>query len=336
MYYKDSLRYRQGWLGIATLLILLFHFPIKIRGLWALQTFGYGGVDICLFASGAGCFFSLCGNDDAGAFLRRRLRRLAPACILTIGFWLVFRFVIGQFDVPMAVGNLLGLQSFTNRGLEFNWYISAILLVYIMAPYFKACAERFSPIGKVLFLVFLLICTVPFWNVNGYMIIVSRLPIFYAGMLLGDLSKRGVRVKSAHIIWMAVSFVVGILTLWLCYWNLTPYLWSHGLFWLPFLLIVPPLCIGLSLFLTLLNKWKVVRRIPSFLSHIGDYSLELYLMQVLWVVMTPTFINKFRLQAHSDAVWTAGVVAVILGSLILKQCTKVLDRYSHKKARTIS
>ena len=336
MYYKDSLRYRQGWLGIATLLILLFHFPIKIRGLWALQTFGYGGVDICLFASGAGCFFSLCGNDDAGAFLRRRLRRLAPACILTIGFWLVFRFVIGQFDVPMAVGNLLGLQSFTNRGLEFNWYISAILLVYIMAPYFKACAERFSPIGKVLFLVFLLICTVPFWNVNGYMIIVSRLPIFYAGMLLGDLSKRGVRVKSAHILWMAVSFVVGILTLWLCYWNLTPYLWSHGLFWLPFLLIVPPLCIGLSLFLALLNKWKVVRRIPSFLSHIGDYSLELYLMQVLWVVMTPTFINKFRLQAHSDAVWTAGVVAVILGSLILKQCTKVLDRYSHKKARTIS
>lgn len=336
MYYKDSLRYRQGWLGIATLLILLFHFPIKIRGLWALQTFGYGGVDICLFASGAGCFFSLCGNGDVGAFLKRRLHRLAPACILTIGFWLVFRFVIGQFDVPMAVGNLLGLQSFTNRGLEFNWYISAILLFYFLAPYLKVGAERFSPVGKVLLLLFLLICTVPFWNVNGYMIIVTRLPIFYAGMLLGDLSKRGVRVKSAHILWMAVSFVVGILTLWLCYWNLTPYLWSHGLFWLPFLLIVPPLCIGLSLFLALLNKWKVVRRIPSFLSHIGDYSLELYLMQVLWVVMTPTFINKFRLQAHSDAVWTAGVVAVILGSLILKQCTKVLDRYSHKKARTIS
>ena len=56
----------------------------------------------------------------------------------------------------------------------------------------------------------------------------------------------------------------------------------------------------------------------------------------LWVVMTPTFINKFRLQAHSNAVWIAGVGAVILGSLILKQCIKVLDRYSHKKARTIS
>ncbi len=335
MYYKDLLRHRQGWLGFATLLVLLFHLPIKIRGLWYFQTFGYGGVDICLFASGAGCFYSLCGNGDVGAFLRRRIKRIAPACMLTIGFWLVFRFVMGQFDISMAVGNLLGLQSFTGRGSEFNWYISAIFLFYILAPYLKLGAERFSPVGKVLLLLFLLVCTVPFWKVNGYMIIVTRLPVFYAGMLLGDLSKRDVQIKRSHVIWLLVAFTAGILTLWVCYWQLTPYLWSHGLFWLPFLLIVPPLCIGLSGLMAVLERWKATGIIPSFLALVGDYSLELYLMQVLWVVMTPTFINKFRLQAYTDGVWIAGVGAVILGSFILKQCTKLLDRHYHKKAQGV-
>ena len=327
MHYKDILRHRQSWLGFATLLVLLFHLPIKVRCLWYLQTFGYGGVDICLFASGLGCYYSLCANGDVGAFFKRRIKRIAPACVLTIGFWLVFRFVMGQIDLSMAVGNLLGLQSFTGRGLEFNWYISAIFLFYLLAPYLKLGAERSSPVGKVLLLVFLLVCIVPFWKNNGYMIIVTRLPIFYAGMLLGDLSKRNVRLKWSHGIFMLAAFVVGIVALLFCYRQLTDYLWSYGLFWLPFLLIVPPLCVGLSVLLSALERKKLTRPLLSFLNLVGAYSLELYLMQVLWVVMTPALINKFHLHAYTDPVWGAGVVAVVFGSFVLRRCTIVLGRF---------
>ncbi len=321
MYYKELLPYRQSWLGFATLLVLLFHLPVKIPGLWYLQTFGYGGVDICLFASGVGCFYSLCGNGDVGAFLRRRLKRIAPGCILTIGFWLVFRFLMGQFDLSMAVGNLLGLQSFTGRGLEFNWYISAIVLFYILAPYLKLGAERSTPVGKVLILGFLLVCILPFLRNNGYMIIVTRLPIFYAGMLLGDLSKRDLRVKSSHGVLLLGALIAGIFALLYCYRHFTDYLWSYGLFWLPFLLIVPPLCLGLSRLLVILEKWRLTRPVNSFLELVGAYSLELYLMQVLWVVMTPAVINKFDLDPIADLVWVGGIAAVVLGSLLLKWCT---------------
>ncbi len=330
MGYKDLLRHRQGWMGFATLLVLLFHLPIKIRCLWYLQTFGYGGVDICLFASGLGCYYSLCANGDVGAFLKRRIKRIAPGCVLTIGFWLVYRLVMGQIDLPMAVGNLIGLQSFTARGYEFNWYISAILLCYILAPYLKLGAERSTPVGKVLLLTFLLICIIPFLKNNGYMIIVTRLPIFYAGMLLGDLSKRDVGVKRSHGFMMLAAFVLGIAALLFCYRRLTEYLWSYGLFWLPFLLITPPLCVGLSCLLELLARCKIGRYIASFLSLVGNYSLELYLMQVLWVVITPTFISKFRLDSVTDWVWGAGVIAVIIGSLVLRWCT---DKYNQIKRK---
>ena len=333
MYYKDLLRYRQSWLGFATLMILLFHLPIKIGFLRYLQTFGYGGVDICLFASGVGCYYSLWGNPEVGAFLRRRVKRMTPACLTVIGIWLLFRFAIGQIDVPMAIGNLLGLQSFTDRGYEFNWYISAIFLFYFLAPYLKAGTDRSFPRGVPLLLLFLILCTIPFFRVNNYMIIVTRLPIFYLGMVLGALSKRDRPIKGAHCILMILSFMAGILFLWLSYRKLTAHLWSYGLFWYPFILIVPPLCTGLSCLLRLLEKWKLTRLVHSFLALIGDYSLELYLMQVLWVVMTPAFINKFDLHRFTDQVWIAGVAAVILGSIVLKRCTLGLERLQRKLSR---
>ncbi len=331
MYYKDLLRHRQSWLGFATLWILMFHLPIKIGFLSYLQTFGYGGVDICLFASGVGCYYSLCGNSDVGAFLKRRVKRMAPACLTVIAVWLLFRFTVGQFDIPMAVGNLLGLQSFTDRGQEFNWYISAIFLFYFLAPYLKAGTDKASPWGTLRLLLFLTVCTVPFLGVNNYMIIVTRLPIFYIGMILGSLSKREIRIKVFHWILLALSFVVGILFLWFSYKKLTAYLWSHGLFWYPFILIVPPLCAGLSCLLSVLEKWRFTRLISTVLSFVGDYSLELYLMQVLWVFMTPAFINKFDLDRFTDQIWAAGVVAVILGSFGLRLFTKLLNQLMNTK-----
>lgn len=326
MYYKDLLRHRQSWLGVATLWILLFHLPIKIEWLRYLKIFGYGGVDICIFASGIGCFYSLCSNSDVVTFMKRRIRRMAPTYLICVGLWFIFLSLVGELGFSMVIGNILGLQSFTGRDQDFNWYISAIFLLYLLAPYFKLIVERSTPIGKVLFTVFLLICSIPFWRLNSYMIIVTRLPIFYIGMVFADLCKKDTKLKGTHIMAMVMAFVVGIiLTVFFCI-RFTQQLWSHGLLWYPFILIAPTLCVGMSYSFSLLGKTKIGKAIVSCFSFIGDYSLELYLMQVLWVSMTPAFIAKFNLSQFSDWVWAAGIVALIIGSFVIRRLTMGLDR----------
>ena len=84
--FKDLLRFRNVWLGIAMIWIVLFHIPIEwpIKVLDFIINLGYAGVDICLFASGIGCYYSLTSNSDVGVFIKRRLNRIMPMYLIFI------------------------------------------------------------------------------------------------------------------------------------------------------------------------------------------------------------------------------------------------------------
>mgnify|MGYP003307083029 FL=1 len=72
---RTIIKYRSVWMGAAMLWIVFFHIPMELptAGLRLFRQLGYGGVDLCLFASGVGCFYSLSKDPDAGRFLGRRL-----------------------------------------------------------------------------------------------------------------------------------------------------------------------------------------------------------------------------------------------------------------------
>ena len=125
---KNILKHRDLWMGIAMLWIIWYHTNLKAPfvPLEHLRILGYGGVDICLFASGAGCYLSLCRDPDPGRFMKRRISRLFPTYLLFITIWILFGFLTGTMPMSAALGNLLGVQCFTGHGYYFNWYISAI------------------------------------------------------------------------------------------------------------------------------------------------------------------------------------------------------------------
>ena len=84
MYAKDLLRYRRVWLGIALIWVILFHCPLDFGLLSYFRAIGYGGVDICLFTSGIGCFYSLSSDSDVVGFMKRRVKKLMPTYIVFI------------------------------------------------------------------------------------------------------------------------------------------------------------------------------------------------------------------------------------------------------------
>lgn len=327
MHFKDLLRYRQVWLGVAVIWIILFHCPLDLGPLHFLQEFGYGGVDICIFASGIGCFYSLSSDSDVFHFMKRRIKRLAPTYVIFIIAWLAYQYIIGNFGFRMAIGNLFAFQNFTGHGKDFNWYISAIFLLYILAPYFKIMAERTTAVRKVIFLVFLLVCSIPFWNASTYIITITRLPIFYTGMLFADMCKRDKQIEKRDILGIVVAFVLGIVSLASFVVFAKQYLWSCGLYWYPFILITPPLCFVISCVSKILERTKVTKWIVDFLSLCGDYSFEVYLVHIPLIYILPVVIAKYNLSNIGSLVWAIGGLCIPIGCFVLRRLTVLLNRF---------
>lgn len=329
MRYKELLPFRNAWLGFAMLWVILIHTPFNLGPLNYLRAIGCGGVDICIFASGIGCFYSLSKDGNAGSFMVRRLKRLAPAYILFIVFWLFYQYCLGNFNFQMAIGNLFAIQTLTGLENDFNWYISAIFLLYVLAPYFKAAAEQ-STWKKHLFLLLLLIGSVPFWRVDAYMVIVTRVPIFYLGMLFADLCKKDKQIKKADVFCMAIAFVAGAIFAVGTYLYAREYLWSHGLYWYPFLFIAPPMCFAVSWIAMHLNKRKLTKPIVDFLSLCGDYSFELYLVHILLFSLVPTIMLRFGLTHIRNLLWFGCILCVPMGCFLLRRGALLLSRLFSK------
>jgi len=335
MYFKDLLKYRTVWLGVALIWVILYHWPINFGPLNVILESGYAGVDICFFASGAGCFYSLTKSPDVGSFMERRLKRLMPTYLVLIVVWLAYQYTLGNFGFQMAIGNLLALQNFSGRGNDFNWYIGAMILAYILAPYFKIVAEKASPLRKILFLIFLVICSIPFWYANTYIITITRLPLFFVGMLFADLCKKEKQISGKWTIAMITSFVLGIAALVVFNLRAKSMMWTCGLYWYPFILIIPPLCVAISCVSMVLEKTKVTKLFLSFLLLCGDYCFELYLVHVFLLLGIAQFIDAFNLSKFDSYIWIAGYIPLVLGCFLLRRVTKLLKNICSKLFRKI-
>ena len=88
-----TFRYRDAWLGLAMLLIIMYHssFRFSFYVLKILKAIGYFGVDICVFATGIGCYYSLEKDPDSLRFLQRRVKRLYPTYLCFVIPWMIWR-----------------------------------------------------------------------------------------------------------------------------------------------------------------------------------------------------------------------------------------------------
>lgn len=327
MYYKDLLRYRNAWMGIALIWVILFHtqIPFADRTLDVLRQTGYGGVDLCLFASGLGCFYSLSSDGDIGRFMTRRVKRIMPMYLLFMVFWLWYQHTLGKLGFQMAVGNLLAVQNFTGLGDAFNWYISALWLLYLLAPYFKTVIDRGSAWKKLLFFLLLLSFSIPFWSSNTLIITVTRLPIFYMGMLAADICRKERKLKVWHILPAAALLVLGAWLLVTALNDYGEYLWSHGLHWYPFILITPPACMFISLLMWGLEKTVVLKPVAWLFDLMGNYSLEMYLVHIPLIAILTDYITQNGLQDEQWKVWAAGCGLLAVGCGVLRLLTKAFN-----------
>lgn len=332
---KEVIKYRKIWMGFAILWVIFFHFGYKPPDpLAALQSSGYSGVDIFFFASGIGCYLSYSRDKNAAAFIKRRFIRIMPTYFVFIVIWCTYKVITDGMDFTTVLGNIFCVQDLTGKDGSFNWYFGAMWIFYLLTPYFVAVADKIKkPAGCVLFCLLLVLFSFPFWNVKALIIIVTRLPVYFLGMYLAKRSQ--VSDDKISLKFMLIATVLSIISMAafiVCYFKLHDELWNYGLWWYPFIITAPTICLYLSFISKQLEKKSVGQKILKAFSFIGSYTFELFLVHMFVFKEVSSMIME-RQPNHVIAIWFAALIPVAIGVAILYQLTKGVKKLIKKAAK---
>ena len=289
MRFQTLFKYRKNMMAAAIVMILLYH----TKGAWpeiALKkaaAYFYGGVDVFFFCSGVGCFFSYLGDCDPAAFLKRRAKRVLPIYLPFILVWIALHVIDGSITLPSALANLFGVHGFTGIKPVFNWYVSGMWLSYLLTPWLAPLAERCNTRTKAAgALLGLLLLSAAFWGDTELVIIMTRLPVFFVGMLFAAESRRREALTKTELMLLICAVPIGALLLWETPRFAADVVWNYGLAWYPLLLIAPGLCVLIAAASEGLSRFKAGQTVNRAVAFLGDLTFEIYLVH-FWAVEKP-------------------------------------------------
>lgn len=332
---KEVIKYRKIWMGFAILWVIFFHFGYKPPDpLAALQSSGYSGVDIFFFASGIGCYLSYSRDKNAAAFIKRRFIRIMPTYFVFIVIWCTYKVITDGMDFTTVLGNIFCVQDLTGKDDGFNWYFGAMWIFYLLTPYFVAVADKIKkPAGCVFFCLLLVLFSFPFWNAKALIIIVTRMPVYFLGMYLAKRSQESDdKISLKFMLIATVLSIISMAAFIVCYFKLHDELWNYGLWWYPFIITAPTICLYLSFICKQLEKKSAGQKILKAFSFIGSYTFELFLVH-LFVFKEVSSMIMERQPNHVIAIWFAALILVAIGAAILYQLTKGVNKLIKKAAK---
>lgn len=304
-------RFRAEQMGMAMLFVILFHVALpRSDAFFGLRRMGNLGVDMFLFLSGIGLWFSwtkglmenvtsvVIGSSPRPSSLKewlarwakfywRRLIRIYPAWLVLASLYYVPHFLdrpthTTEQWIDLFGDVLINWDFWLHDELTF-WYIPATMMLYIFAPPYMELIRR-HPVYRWLVVVMVMWCILvqyvtPIHQSVGHIeIFWSRVPIFFLGINMGE-AVRKKHTLDGQSIWMIwIMFLMTLLTsVWLEQ-------MKHGHF---------PLFLERMLYIpltvtTILLLNRVFRRTPKWFNSIvawfGGLSLEAYMIHIQFVL----------------------------------------------------
>lgn len=278
-------RYRGELMGMAMIFIILFHIGLPRNDMFfGLRRMGNVGVDMFLFLSGIGLWFSWAKHPNVKRFFKRRYLRIYPAWLIIACLYYIPRFhgggIMAWIDL---VGDItINWDFWLHDELTF-WYIPATMMLYIFAPPYMELIKR-HPVYRWLPVVMIMWCILvqyvtPIHHAVGHLeIFWSRVPIFFIGINMGEMVRKKETLDGMSI-WMIIILFVATLAS-----SIFLEQQKHGQF--P-LYIERMLYIPLTITSILLLN-RVFRRTPKWFNNafkfVGALSLESYLIHIHFVL----------------------------------------------------
>jgi len=266
-------------MGFATLIVAFFHcysfhftkiFKSQVVGQLFdfIRKTGNVGVDIFLFLSAIGLYFSFSKNSNIKSFYKKRLLRILPAVIIVaIIYYSYLKVKIGVF-----IQNILLISLFT-RGNRDLWYFSLIIILYFLYPFIHKIIDKKDIKGLLGMLLTIFGLTILLYNIDYSFyqkieIALTRIPVFLIGVYVG---KNVYNKKEIPSYLMIINFIVLITSLLLIYkGGYKYYIVVRYLYCL--------LGISIVFMISFIHTYLKNKIVDKFLTFIGKYSMEVYLI----------------------------------------------------------
>ena len=264
---KDISTYRSELMGWAILWIMMLHFTFnQIKPLGFIAQYGFSGVDIFLFVSGLGLYYSLEKKHYLIHYYIKRGLRIFPTYYI-IGF--IDRVCLCHENIFTYLFRFTTI-GFWTCGVYYDWFIPSLLVLYILSPYIKTI------IDKRLFLIIFIIVAgtlgLSYYFIDKEHIIdrahfffLYRIPAFIFGMICAYWIRNNKPHKYFfYVMLIGIPFFV---FLYPCHHQIYNYKYFSLLFLLP------------SFTMAFILISKHLRAVNPLFSMMGKASLEIYLIQ---------------------------------------------------------
>ena len=270
------------------LFVILFHVALD-RGdpFYGLRRCGHVGVDIFLFLSGVGLWFSWVKTPDMRRFYRRRLLRIVPTwLVVATAFYLPDYLGARRFSRSLVdlIGDItINWDFWLHDELTF-WYVPAIMALYLVAPWYMRLVQN-RPIYRWLPLLMVVWCVMVQWvlpihHAVGHLeIFWSRVPIFFIGINFGEMVRMRRQLPGESVWLLLLTF---LMTFGTCLY-LEQVRHGHFPLFVERMLYIPfTVC-------TVLVMNRIFRRMPQWVNSafrfVGALSLEAYLIHIHFVLV---------------------------------------------------
>lgn len=329
MKYALISKYRTTLMGFATLWVALLHAQMWFRNpiLEAIKVTGHNGVDIFLFLSGFGLYYAY-QKTQGFAFIAKRFLRILPVFIPVA----LARIIYYHYDGTSAF-YLLTTLAFWFTYDRSMWYISMILVLYLLTPlYMRYCFQGREKKCTMIAIPVTFLLSFFFFD-HHQLLFFGRLPIFLLGIYFGYQSYQGAQItKKQQTIGLLIMILAIAIQLYLKAIDVEDaIMFGKGGYWYCAFFIVVPLCYLLASFFGWLEK-KNVLFINQFFDKFGKVSLAFYLLHEICIRYFTAIMNVIPPYNYNGIL--LNVIIIILTYLmayILQNCVNVVLRYLLKE-----
>ena len=298
--YKDISTYRSELMGWSILWIMMLHFTFnQIGPLGFIAQYGYAGVDIFLFVSGFGLFYSLDKDDNLVKYYRKRLLRIFPTYYI-IGF--IINLLITHDDILSYVFKYTTIGFWIGKEYA-EWFIPSIILLYLIAPLIKIIIDKKWFILICIFVTCIYVIAYYFTDKEhildrSHFFLLYRIPAFVFGMICAYWLKNNMPNKYfLYILLLGLPFFI-------YFYPFHHQIYNFKYYSLAFLL---PLFVTIFIIISKYTIWTS----PIF-KKIGSASLEIYLIQGYFF----TLVLNGTLSAYSEWHDLLSILMIITSTLL--------------------
>jgi hypothetical protein len=317
---QDLSKYRTELMGVAAISIIFCH-AIAAKVLMPnilIRVLNYGnlGVDLFLFLSGIGMFYSLRGGHTTLIkWYAKRFKRIAIPYIILVGPYWIFYCINHSENIVSFIYRFSTISYWLeHQGL---WYVAMLIPLYLLTPGYLWMYNKIK--SKSVLTAFIIIMTIVIGNIGGnniietsflynFTFVIRRLSSYFLGIEIGHQIDKKEKISLLYIFIMIGGW---------CVFRILP---STKEINLSFLLMIP-----ISYILCMIFGLLKGNVLFKFITKMGQCSLESYLANYVCINIlskcTWTF-GKYDLSRGNYIYYLFVMIVGTISAVIVEKITK--------------